>query len=247
MSGREDWRAAPFPVIDFAPVPGEATEERRRRLGEAAVSAWGEWGAFCAVNHGCGNAGRALQRELRAFFALSDKCKLACHVAKGGAAWRGYMPLRGEETHGAVDWKEGLYLGADHRDSDERVAAGVPLFGRNLLPDEAVPNLRPAIARYVEEVGAFGQTLMQLVSVGLGLPEGYMRKHFTEEPLALLRAFNYPPQPQPPTPQKEPGGDDNPEAPAQAAVRWGIGEHTDVSLPRTICGRYTTDNNNLTH
>jgi isopenicillin N synthase-like dioxygenase len=34
--------------------------------------------------------------------------KLKYHVKHGGLAWRGYMPLGGESTHGKRDEKEGL-------------------------------------------------------------------------------------------------------------------------------------------
>jgi polar amino acid transport system ATP-binding protein len=52
----------------------------------------------------------------------------------GGRAWRGWFPLGGELTSGRPDWKEGLYLGTELGDDHPRVAAGVPMHGRNLIP-----------------------------------------------------------------------------------------------------------------
>jgi len=67
-----------------------------------------------------------IQRSLlsipQAFFELPLDVKMVLDVCNGGVAWRGYMPMGGEHTHGQVDWKEGLYVG--------HLLVGLPLHGK---------------------------------------------------------------------------------------------------------------------
>lgn len=48
--------------------------------------------------------------------------------------------------------QEGLYLGPDHGPDHPRVLAGTPLYGMNLMPDQQLPELRPRMAKYIDEV-----------------------------------------------------------------------------------------------
>ncbi|KAF8132216.1 hypothetical protein K438DRAFT_1642349, partial [Mycena galopus ATCC 62051] len=101
-------------------------------------------------------------------FALPDADKLALDVRNGGIAWRGYMPLGGEGTHG---------------------------HGKNQFPsEEQVSGLRAAVLDYIAEVtkvsGGRGGTF-----TGLELEAGYLK---TRLPLAragravsLLQVHSY--------------------------------------------------------
>ena len=94
-------------------------------------------GFFYVVGHGVDEALAArLDTLARDFFALPEAVKARYAMAHGGRAWRGWFPLGGELTSGLPDWKEGLYLGTELDDTHPRVRAGVPLHGRNLLPDD---------------------------------------------------------------------------------------------------------------
>ena len=58
-------------------------------------------------------------------------------MARGGRAWRGYFPVGGELTSGRPDRKEGHLLRRRAAATTTRVvAAGTPLHGRNLFPDD---------------------------------------------------------------------------------------------------------------
>eukprot|EP01102_Stenamoeba_stenopodia_P019744 TRINITY_DN7529_c0_g1_i1.p1 TRINITY_DN7529_c0_g1~~TRINITY_DN7529_c0_g1_i1.p1 ORF type:complete len:294 (+),score=73.33 TRINITY_DN7529_c0_g1_i1:331-1212(+) len=120
------------------------------------------------------------------------------------------MPIGGERTHGQLDHKEGLYLGPDHDQDHPKVKSPTPLFGRNQLPDEELPGIRSALARYIEEVTELGQVLMELLALSLKLDAQHIRGHFTQDPIALVRLFNYPAR--------------------EEESNWGIGEHTDYGL-----------------
>jgi isopenicillin N synthase-like dioxygenase len=118
----------------------------------------------------------------------------------------------GELTSGKPDLKEGIYFGAELDDDHPAVKAGVPLHGRNQFPPE-IPELRQATLEYMAAMTALGHTLMEKLSLSLGLTGSYFADRYTSDPLILFRIFNYPPSPQ--------GGRD---------ASFGVGEHTDYGL-----------------
>ncbi|HEX7704210.1 MAG TPA: 2OG-Fe(II) oxygenase family protein, partial [Kofleriaceae bacterium] len=96
-----------------------------------------------------------------------------------------------------------------------RVAAGVPLHGRNLIPgDDVLPGLRQTILEWMSEVTALGAVVMQGIARSLDLPADYFASRYTADPLILFRIFQYPSRP----------------IPAGLDVRDGVGEHTDYGL-----------------
>jgi isopenicillin N synthase-like dioxygenase len=128
----------------------------------------------------------------QAFFDLPLDVKMVLDVRNGGVAWRGYMPLGGEHTHGRVDWKEGLYIGPEHANNHPLI--GLPLHGKNQFPDQSLPNMRHEVLQYVNEVTKLGKTLTDVFSLGLGLSENELRKRLLEpEPVVLFRCFKYAP------------------------------------------------------
>jgi polar amino acid transport system ATP-binding protein len=201
-----------LPVIDIAPLvhdpAGAGAREVAARIGAACRS----HGFFYVVGHGVDESlCRRLDALAREFFALPDEEKSAVRMALGGRAWRGWFPLGGELTSGRPDGKEGLYLGAELAGDDPRVAAGVPLHGRNLFPASPA-GLREAILGYLDALTGLGHTLMSGMALSLGLDADYFADHGTRDPLVLFRIFRYP------------------SRPALADARWGVGEHTDYGL-----------------
>jgi len=211
--GRGGWQTAPVPpatvpVLDLSgcldgPVPDD--------VARAADAACRSLGFFSVVGHGVPDELRArLDHLARAFFARPDEEKARIAMARGGRAWRGWFPVGAELTAGTPDRKEGLYVGTELGPDDPRVAAGLPLHGPNLFPDEPA-DLGPTILAYVDAVTAVGQTVLRVLARALGLDEGWFAEHLTADPLVLFRIFRYPPVP--------------------AAVEgWSVGEHTDYGL-----------------
>ena len=150
----------------------------------------------------------ALDREARAFFALPDTVKASIAMTQGGTAWRGWFPLGGELTAGRPDHKEGLYFGTELASDHPAVAAGRPLHGPNLFPDEPA-GLRAAVLDWMTAMTELGATLLRLTAMGLGLGPSWFKANVTAEPTVLFRIFRYPP-----APERE----------------WGVGEHTDYGL-----------------
>lgn len=195
-----------LPIIDVAPLrqAGDAARASRE-IGRACR----DLGFFYATGHGIGaDTLSALEDASRRFFALPEARKMQIAMARGGRAWRGYFPVGGELTSGEPDLKQGLYFGEELGPDDPRVAAGLPLHGANLFPDD-VPELKPAVLRFMHEATDAAHAIMQGVALSLGLDAQYFRRTYTARPTLLFRIFEYP---------------------ASSGEGWGVGEHTDYGL-----------------
>lgn len=197
-----------LPIIDLqAPAATVA-----RQIHAACIA----HGFFYIVGHGI-DVGlcQRLDQLSADFFDLPEIRKAEYAMALGGRAWRGWFPLGDELTSGRRDWKQGLYLGSENADNHPKVRAGVPLFGRNLIPDDTVlPHFRQTIYDYMASVTSVGHRVLAAIARSLGLPTNYFEAHYTAEPLILFRIFQYPSVP----------------VPVGADVQFGVGEHTDYGL-----------------
>jgi isopenicillin N synthase-like dioxygenase len=198
----------PVPVVD---VGGLTADTVPADVARAIDRACRDVGFFSVVGHGVDpTLPVRLDALAREFFARPEDEKAAVAMAHGGAAWRGWFPLRGELTSGTPDHKEGYYFGRELPRDDARVRAGVPLHGPNVWP--AAPTaLRTTLLAYLEALEALGQRLTAAISVALGFEPSQLRDRWFRDPVILLRLFRYPP----------PAGD--PSAP-------GVGEHTDYGF-----------------
>jgi len=203
-----------LPLIDIRPLvaEGRGREAVAAQIGEACRA----HGFFYVAHHGVDAAlVQRLETLSRAFFALPEATKMQWRMALGGRAWRGYFPLGGELTSGRPDWKEGLYLGSELPADDPRVAAGWPVHGANLFPDEpGLEDFRQTLLDYMAAVTQLGHRLMEGIALSLCLPATYFADRYTADPLILFRLFNHPNQPMP----------------EGLDVQWGVGEHTDYGL-----------------
>jgi isopenicillin N synthase-like dioxygenase len=197
-----------LPLIDLRATPQDVA----RGIGQACRA----HGFFYVVGHGVDESlGERLDALSRSFFALAEATKARWAMPLGGRAWRGWFPLGGELTSGRPDWKEGLYLGSELPDDHPRVAAGVPLHGKNLIPgDDVVPQFRRVILEWMAQVTELGHRVMEGIAGSLGLPAAYFAGAYTADPLILFRIFQYPSRP----------------IPEGLDVRDGVGEHTDYGL-----------------
>ena len=203
---------ASIPVVDISALTSVGGDTRS--VAAEIRRACRESGFFYVVGHGVDDElGERLERLSRQFFSQDLDRKLEIRMARGGRAWRGYFPVGGEVTLDQPDQKEGLYFGAELGDDHPRVAAGVPLHGRNLFPD--VPGFRETVLDYLDAMTRLGHTLMEGIALSLGLEASYFADRYTGDPLILFRVFNYPP-----LSVRKP-----PERPM-----WSVGEHTDYGL-----------------
>ena len=198
-----------LPVIHMAPLFDGG--DGRQRVAAEIARACRRFGFFYVTGHGIsGETLRALEAASRRFFALPEAAKMAIAMARGGTAWRGFLPVGGELTSGRADLKQGLYFGTELGPDHARVKAGWPLHGANLWPAE-VPELRAAVADYMAGATRAGHALMTGIGASLGLDPDYFQRNYTAEPTILFRIFHYP------APEPDDGA-------------WGVGEHTDYGL-----------------
>lgn len=199
-----------LPVIDVAPLVTGVGDVGA--VGVAIDRACRQHGFFYITGHGVADEVQArLEQEAHAFFALPQAEKAAISMTEGGRAWRGWFPFEGELTSGTPDRKEGIYFGTELPPDDPRALAATPLHGPNRFPDQ-VPDLRPAVLDYLDEMTALGHALMTGVARGLGLDATWFDDNLTADPLTLFRIFRYPPEVSPPD------------------AHWGVAEHTDYGL-----------------
>jgi isopenicillin N synthase-like dioxygenase len=204
--------ASVLPVVDVAPL----VEGSKQVDGVASAidRASREHGFFYVAGHGVDESlFERLEKLSRELFAFPLEEKLRIRMELGGRAWRGYFPVGQELTSGLPDQKEGLYFGAELPDDDPRVAAGLPLHGRNLFPARPAA-LRDAVLETIDELTRLGHVLMEGIALSLELERSYFAERYTGDPTVLFRVFHYPPLP-----------------PGEASQGlWSVGEHTDYGL-----------------
>lgn len=208
-----------IPLIDIAPLvdplTGPVGERGLAYTVRAIHDSLRDIGFLYVSNHG---VPESLQTELlrfsRHFFAADLSFKMSIAMEKAGHAWRGYFPVGGELTSGRPDQKEGLYFGKELNANHPAVARGIPLHGANQWPSgEEYRGFKDVVLSYMDHMTELGQSLMEAVALGLGLPRDYFRRRFTDEPTTLFRIFNYP---------KHVWESEDDE--------WGVREHTDMGF-----------------
>ena len=202
-----------IPIINLAPfLTKTATAAERNEAAWQIAAACKENGFFYITGHGVSETlQERLEQLSREFFAQDESMKMKISMAKGGRAWRGYFPVKGELTSGKPDLKEGLYFGSELPATDPRVMMELPLHGKNLFPKHPA-ELKATVLEYLQALTQTAHALMRGISLSLGLDADYFHKRYTADPLLLFRIFHYPAQK--PTTQQQ----------------WGVGEHTDYGL-----------------
>src|SRR5689334_16662283 len=101
-----------IPVINIRALLSKT--EDHHQVAAAIGNACRDYGFFYIVAHGIDeDLQRRLEEASRQFFAQDLETKLGISMSRGGRAWRGYFPVRGELTSGRPDLKEGVYFGAE--------------------------------------------------------------------------------------------------------------------------------------
>ena len=196
-----------IPVVDFAGVrvrdPGAM-----RAAAQEVYRACTDVGFFYIASHGVPSpvietAAEAAKRFFA--FPLDAKRSVAADVNHRGFHARGDALMYGARKPDAKEFYSiGLELGADA----PSVRAGEPLRGPNNWPSY-MPELRPALYRYFEEMAACGADLLRVVALSLGLDEAFFEVRYTK-PLQRTQIIYYPPQP-----------------PASDADQFGVAPHSD--------------------
>lgn len=119
-----------------------------------------------------------------AFFRRSHVMKQRLVDSK---SYAGYIGSGEELTNGIADYAEIFTVTKDLATSDLRVAADWPCHGPCPWPDRAMKN---AMTRYMDDLGRSGETLLQLIEIGLGVPQGSLTK-YTRDGWHHMRVLRY--------------------------------------------------------
>jgi isopenicillin N synthase-like dioxygenase len=197
-----------IPILDLAPLFASPRDpEAISSLCTSLHHACRTFGFFYVINHGVSSQLQdSLEAAAKRFFSLPESSKLEISMSRGGRAWRGYFPVGDELTSGKPDLKEGLYFGSELSPDDPRCLAAIPMHGQNLFPSQ-IPELRPLVLEYQQEMEKLGHTIMKAIAMSLGLNEEFFESECLIDPVRLFRIFNYPPSNDP--------------------TKFGVGEHTD--------------------
>lgn len=120
-----------------------------------------------------------LQRQLyqnadassRRFFGRPAGEKRAC---EDGRSYAGYIASGEEITDGVADYSEIFTVTKDLPATDERVARGWPCHGPCPWPDR---DMKAVMGRYMADLGASGNKLLELIEMGLGVPTGSLTRY----------------------------------------------------------------------
>ncbi|HUK07522.1 MAG TPA: 2-oxoglutarate and iron-dependent oxygenase domain-containing protein [Stellaceae bacterium] len=196
-----------IPIVDFAGVRAHDPAAMRMAAQEAHRACTGV-GFFYISGHGV--PGRVIERAAaaaRRFFGLPPEIKSS---VAANANHRGYHAIGDALMYGArkPDAKEFYSIGLELSADDPNVRAGEPLRGPNNWPS-SMPELRPALYGYYEEMAACGADLLRVVALSLGLDETFFETRYTK-PLQRTQIIHYPPQP-----------------PVSDADQFGVAPHSD--------------------
>ncbi|RDA83884.1 hypothetical protein CP532_3363 [Ophiocordyceps camponoti-leonardi (nom. inval.)] len=146
-----------------------------RAMAKAMMSAWRRDGIL-QINM------TSLQQRLyqdalassKRFFDLPLAEKQSCVDSR---SYSGYVASGEEITDGIRDYSEIFTVTKDLPLSDERVLDGWPCHGPCPWPSN---DFKEVIGRYMEELGASGEKLLQLIEIGLDVPAGSLTRYTTD-------------------------------------------------------------------
>jgi isopenicillin N synthase-like dioxygenase len=180
-----------LPILDMSQLDAgdAAAEQFRRQLREVTH----EVGFFYLVGHGIDQSLiDSVLGVARRFFELPASDKLAIENVTS-PQFRGYTRVGGELTHGDVDWREQIDIGAERAVVEE--TPGVERYwrleGPNLWP-AALPELQQLIEQWSTELNSLALTLLRTWAVALGAPESVFDDAFANKPFSLIKIVRYP-------------------------------------------------------
>ena len=182
---------AGLPILDLSLFDAGPVE--RDRFLDQLRRAAREVGFFYVTGHGVPDRLNAEASALaRRFFDLPPEQKLAIQMVRS-AQFRGYTRAGGELTRGRPDWREQIDIGAE-RDTVP-AGPGVPAWTRLQGPNQwpaTLPELRPTMLRWQDEVTAVLVRLLRAFALALGQPEDVFAPIYDGTPHQLLKIIRYP-------------------------------------------------------
>lgn len=180
-----------LPVLDMSDLDG--TPEKARAFRDRLREATHEVGFFYLTGHGVDpDLIDEILHVSRRFFDLPSAQKLAIENVHS-PQFRGYTRVGGELTHGDVDWREQIDIGAEREavPPGPGVADYWRLEGPNLWP-AALPEFRVAAEKWCESLSTVALRLLRAWALALGAPTDVFDPAFASRPYSLMKVVRYP-------------------------------------------------------
>ncbi|NNE74589.1 MAG: isopenicillin N synthase family oxygenase, partial [Acidimicrobiales bacterium] len=185
-----------IPLVDVGRWRG-GTRPERQAFADEVRDICHRVGFFIAVNHGVDTElTESVFATLRRLFALPESTKRQIDKTDS-RHFRGWEPVGTESTNNRTDHREQIDLWTDGKSHPpDAEPPYLRLMGPNQWLDDAVlPGHRDVIERWIEQVHRFGDRLLAILSLGLGLAEDHLAALFGPEPMSLTKLIHYPPTP----------------------------------------------------
>ena len=198
MKANKVKKASAFPTFSLAAWRESAGDPANRaKLADSLTTTCHHSGFFLLTNHG-------IDKQLIAkVFELSKRCfelpreqRERMHK-RHSRHFRGWESEGSEYTNGRPDIREQIDLWSEHPARPKNAEPHyLRLLGPNQWPTASnLVDFRPTLERWFSEAGDVADELMQVLSIGLGLPEDYFDRAFGEERMSLTKLIRYPQTP----------------------------------------------------
>ncbi|XPS81506.1 hypothetical protein M3J09_013439 [Ascochyta lentis] len=179
-------------------------------LGKAMIKAWQRDGILqIKMDDGNKRIAKEAFKSSKTFFSLPTSEKTKC---VDDQSFAGYIASGEELTDGVADYSEIFTVTKDLPQSDPRVQAKWPCHGSCPWP---TPSMQTTMQNYMDNLGSSGERILQLIALGLGLPNMNTLNELTRDGWHHLRILRFPKT-----------GDEN----GKGLKGRGIGSHTDYGL-----------------
>ncbi len=180
-----------LPVVDLSRFTAPAAE-REAFLTELR-HVLHDHGFFYLVGHGVDPKLIAdTVAAAKTFFALPVEEKLKIEMVNS-PRFRGYTRIGREYTRGQQDWREQIDIGneAEALELTPTSPAWQRVIGPNQWP-EKVPELKPLLLAYQDEVTRVGISVLRMISAALGAGADAFADVYTPRPNQFLKIIRYP-------------------------------------------------------
>lgn len=179
-------------VIDLADwLHGDS--KKKHNLAQSINHICHETGFFYIVNHGISETlTNQYFSAMHNFFALDEKHKSKLDKSHS-PHFRGWEKLGSELTNNEMDYREQLDIGVERAAIKNPTPYYQALIGPNQWPDESIlPGFRATVMQYINNLSCISRTLLEVMSVSLGLQPDHINKVFGKSPSPYTKLIRYP-------------------------------------------------------
>jgi isopenicillin N synthase-like dioxygenase len=207
-----------LPSVDIAAFLADPHSPEGQAFAAHLTTACHEVGFVYVVGHGIGSGVEDDVFDVaRKFFDLPEADRLQI-VNTNSPHFRGYTRLGHEHTNGISDLREQIDIGPEREESvvPHDAPRWMRLRGPNQWPT-AVPEMQPAVTRWMDQMSIIGRAVLHALAIGLGQRADLFDPLVSTDPEVLVKIIRYPAASEP----NEGNGH---------TERQGVGAHHDSGL-----------------